>query len=686
MPLSVSGYEPEMEYTVQPTSVPGCYSVLSATSSTENAGVMAFSPESQVVLPDSVLIGIPLRETGWVTEEKEGQIKMALMNSYTSDEDSDSTTYPSEEEASATVCDLRMILSDEKSPDGADSDAADWPHPLSSEPVTQENMRCQPEFANIAYCAVPGADGRYTISVVFSVCNLEDMKDLKISATCAGETQLLDLKDPEYVGVTFHGIQGRKEVELEITGRKTQEDVFVYFRKENPQPEGSLFGLRTEEVQISQKAKASPDRIVNVFLTSARDQHPLAGLDFQLYSVDPQASASDSPEKFIRSQNLVGSITTNIQGYASFNFTDQGIPDGSYVLVQKENPGISAPAEPLFLKVPGLLKNGAEAAYTQAIHLTNIPVPGPKLQMSIRTSGNLEASYGMEEAHTWILRSEIPADFERGESCIISGSLNPKLRLDESAFTVEIITKNGKTVRLQENLHFTQTVHPAEKEKGIGECFAISLTEEGRAFAAKNTGIGRTDPELRIRYRTYFSELVQPGERISGQAKLCYQSSVGQEYTWESNAADVYTGGATIQLTANEDLLRYKEYNFQIARATEEADLREDGDILMLRGERCCITYVPAYAVPDENGRIKLQGLAWGIYYLVVSDPDGMQTVPPVRFSVHKYSHLTAEDGVTDDSGTLIDNTIHVFIPERKKTEIALGEWINRFLSLLDPF
>ena len=79
----------------------------------------------------------------------------------------------------------------------------------------------------------------------------------------------------------------------------------------------------------------------------------------------------------------------------------------------------------------------------------------------------------------------------------------------------------------------------------------------------------------------------------------------------------------------------------------------------------------------DHNGKASMYGLEMGTHYLVEAKaPEGYNRITkPVRISVNKYSHLTEEDGILDDAGVAIDNTVHIInvryrIPETGNREI----------------
>lgn len=64
----------------------------------------------------------------------------------------------------------------------------------------------------------------------------------------------------------------------------------------------------------------------------------------------------------------------------------------------------------------------------------------------------------------------------------------------------------------------------------------------------------------------------------------------------------------------------------------------------------------------DSLGKGAAYGLHYGTYYLVqTKTPAGYNRIAdPIRVTIHKYSHLTADDNVRDDKDQVMDNTLHI--------------------------
>lgn len=140
-----------------------------------------------------------------------------------------------------------------------------------------------------------------------------------------------------------------------------------------------------------------------------------------------------------------------------------------------------------------------------------------------------------------------------------------------------------------------------------------------------------------------------------------------------TRAAELLEGGGITILKTDTSGNPLENAGFRFCREAtraEENDSSVEKTLLRCDGSYITAVYV-TFVVDGEScteaftgtdGMIQVRGLPYGSYYLVESrTPEGYQRMKePVRVRIHKYSHLIREDDFRDDSGILIDNTLHI--------------------------
>lgn len=118
-----------------------------------------------------------------------------------------------------------------------------------------------------------------------------------------------------------------------------------------------------------------------IYKGSSVDKSPISDITFDIYSVDVAEGdvISEKPEeaeysKYIAAENLVGSITTDANGYAALNVTDEGYDEGIYLIVEKASDKVEAPVAPFYAFLPMTDTTTGEDINVVNIYPKNTPV------------------------------------------------------------------------------------------------------------------------------------------------------------------------------------------------------------------------------------------------------------------------------------------------------------------------
>ena len=233
-------------------------------------------------------------------------------------------------------------------------------------------------ITDLRYDAVRQEDGTYTVTVEYYIDAVIGSEDsLSLTATCGDQVQ----SNPVVAGqgsVTFTGLDDRKEVKLVINGYQTGGDVYLFDAMGDRTTSQSMVGYDSTTLPVYAEVVVTPERIMNIYKTSdaASGKIPLANIEFAIYQVatmeqleSGQVKLSEKPtaEEIAAYQteaNLVTTLITDSQGHAAYNFTQNGNPDGVYMIVEKENPAVIQGVDAFFVIVPGTMEDGSGYADT----------------------------------------------------------------------------------------------------------------------------------------------------------------------------------------------------------------------------------------------------------------------------------------------------------------------------------
>lgn len=541
------------------------------------------------------------------------------------------------------------------------------------------------------YSSVKENDGSYTVTVsVYVNTDVGEQDELVLGATCGEQVKTQSVSAAGSYSFTFTGLSDRPEVTLEINGNQHGGDVYLFDAEGNRSASQTLVGYDDSVLPVHGEILVTPDRILNIFKSTSEDDGsmPLANIQFSLYKVATFAQLergevvlSEQPtkaeiEKYQTADNLVATLTTDVQGYATYNFTANDQPDGVYMIVEHFSAATTGAIEPFFIVVPGTTADGSGNAYTLNVNPKNVTETGPDIKKDVTKIDNNSSTYDVGETHTWIIRGGVPAGIGNALKYIISDTIDYRLTYQTGSPEVKLYTKAGTELLLTKGDHYTLSESTATVDDKTVDSFSISLTSAGMAYVAANLGEGENTPEVRVYFKAVINENAQMGVQIPNKAHLDYTNSAGVDYDADSDVPEVHTGGINILKTdaAGEVL---SGAVFKIARAATEAEIADEAvktEKLIVDDAELDVIFVDFHGTTDlsgdlvtevttgEDGKAAIYGLAYGSYYIVETKaPAGYNLLTqPIAVTINASSHLTAADGWKDVNDQIVDNTVNV--------------------------
>lgn len=536
-------------------------------------------------------------------------------------------------------------------------------------------------FKDVVYNAVRQENGTYTVTVSYTVdAAIRDGDDLTLTASCAGQNHTESLTAGAG-SVEFAGLTHKEAVTLTISGTQTGGDVYLFDAQGDRASSQSMVGYDATTLPVFAQITAEPDRVINIYKSTneGESKRPLANIEFEIYlvaqmddivsgNVKLNEKPSDEEIAAYTAGSPIATLKTDAQGFASYNLTDHGHPDGVYLVVEKENAAVVAPIEPFFVVIPGTNESGDGHVYTVTVHPKNTVEVGPEIRKDVTEIENDADSFDVDEIHSWIIRSDIPAGMANAVKYEISDRLDYRLTL-KSGFEVKVAGKTDlagtETVTLIPGTDYTVATGTAVDASGNTiDTFTVSLTETGMKTVAAAAAGNRADREVRVYFDAIIDSDAQMGVAIPNQAQLQYINETGIGYLEDSDIPKVYTGGTGILKLDSATETALEGATFKIARdATAEQIAAGEAVSLTVNEEEHQVVFAEFYAdaaltekvteyTSGEDGKILMYGLAYGTFYIVETKApkDYNLLTEPVVVEVNDESHL-------DEAAVTVYNT-----------------------------
>lgn len=491
------------------------------------------------------------------------------------------------------------------------------------------NLISDDTLAQATYQAEQEENGSWQITVEVPLeVSIGDGESLVLKACCNGREQVAQVDGTRTYTFQFFNLSEPQAVTLTLEGAQQGGDVYL-FSRENSQLLGWVEGI----VPVRGELMLSPDRILQIRKSTSREEgnQPLANIQFNLYLVatmdqiqrgevtlgpEPTAQEIESCQK---PESLVAILSTDENGWASYNFTSGGDRDGVYLVVEQFCAGTTGPVDPFYITIP------AEGAYTQEIHLENSLESQPEVTLSVTDRGRVEDSFGIGQQQNWYIWGSIPAGMSAARTYTLWDLLPESLDYQDNSVWVSLETRAGELLRLVPEIHYTISFAQRELE--------VALTPAGMAYAAANRGEGPGEPGILIIFQASLNEKAPIGTPISHWARLSYVNGAGISYSKTSSWTQIQTGGFSLCKT-DPSGKPLAENTYRIARVLGEGE-QATGEI-HVDGEEIPVIYVSFLAngivqeegSTDEAGRAVFSGLSYGNYYLVEIRGTGEAPIP----------------------------------------------------------
>ena len=207
-------------------------------------------------------------------------------------------------------------------------------------------------------------NGKYDVSVTTTVdVDLINGETLTLKADLSGYTAQTTVSDGKHeITLTISDVPASvssEDVILSLSGYQTASGYYLFDAEGGRDAAQTMVAYDSSRQAVYAEVVAAKTRILNIH-KSTESGVPINDITFDIHYITSFENANNLPAPSEQQHPELSdyTVTTDQNGFATLNFTQLGLPDGVYLVVERNSPKVVAPVEPFYLYVPSALPSG----------------------------------------------------------------------------------------------------------------------------------------------------------------------------------------------------------------------------------------------------------------------------------------------------------------------------------------